>query len=255
MLTILSTEWLKLKHTSIHIMMIAVPAFISICSASYFSYQIKFQNSLIMEGFFSLWTAVILPLIVGVLAGYLVQEEEVAGNFTGFLCTNISRGKLYLGKLLMIWFQVSIMTIIATGILCFGVERIREDNEAILAFSIASFFTIIGTLPIIGIALWVSFLWGMGASIGVGIISLLIGTLLGTTNLGDGIWFFVPWCWDIKISMLPNIYFFQGNREILSEVMVQLIQIIFLITIGFFLFLLGGMIWFSRWEGRKHSEV
>lgn len=41
---------------------------------------------------------------VGVFAGFLVHEEELAGNFNGFLGTGISRFQLYLGKFSSCWF-------------------------------------------------------------------------------------------------------------------------------------------------------
>ncbi len=36
------------------------------------------------EGFFTVWTVFIIPIGVGILAGFIVQEEELAGNFNGF---------------------------------------------------------------------------------------------------------------------------------------------------------------------------
>ena len=103
------------------------------------------------------------------------------------------------------------------------------------------------------IHLWVSFLWGMGASIGLGICGILMAVLIGTTGLGDKIWMIVPWSYPVKMSMFPVAYSLLPNA-MLVESTIQLI-LEFALSITFFvIFLLGGMIWFRKWEGRKCSE-
>lgn len=109
---------------------------------------------------------------------------------------------------------------------------------------------IIGTLPILAIHLWVSFLWGMGASIGLDICGILMAVLIGTTGLGVKIGRIIPWSYPVKMAMFPVAYSLLPSTMIVGSTMQLILELALSITF-FVIFLLGGIIWFHKWEGKK----
>lgn len=257
MIKVLLSEWLKTKRTAVRWATLCMPLVFSLFSAVYLSIRPDSSQKFAFEGFFTIWTVFVIPLGVGVLSGLIVDEEELAGNFNGFLLTGISRTKLYLGKFLLMFFCLSSCTFIAVLILCIGISLGMKGEIFTSVFVMASIFIVVGALPILAIHLWLSFAWGMGASIGMSIGGILMSALFGLTGLGTKIWQFIPWTWPIKLGMLPGIYFsdaIQSNlkRELLSNIKQTMIigggSVLFWLTV----ILIGSVIWFNIWEGRKN---
>lgn len=258
MMRVISSEWLRTKRTAVRWLTFCMPAAVSLCAVLYLAFRDGTTQEFAYEGFFTVWTVFILPVAAGVLSGSLVNEEELAGNFGALLTTSLSRGKLYLGKFLLLVFCIAICTFLATVVLCIGMCAAMPSKVAAGPFLAAAALTVMGALPLLALHLWVSFVWGMGASIGISLGGLLMAALLGLTSLGTGIWPLVPWTWPVKLGMLPGS-FFLINAGTISPAQ-SLIQItrtasigIVASGIGLLVFLLGGSLWFRRWEGRKSS--
>ena len=100
MIKLLSSEWLRAKRTAVQWLTLFMPIIFSLCVVFYLTTKSGSTQEFAFEGFFTVWTVFIIPIGVGILAGFIVQEEELAGNFNGFLCVGISRVRLYLGKFL-----------------------------------------------------------------------------------------------------------------------------------------------------------
>lgn len=254
MIRLLTSEWLKTKRTAIPWITFCMPVIAALCIVAYLSVSSGITSEFVYEGFFVVWTAMIIPVEAGVLAGVLIHEEELAGNFTGFLNTKISRKKLYFGKFLTLVFCLMCCTFIATLILCLGMKLIMPDGWNFTMFIPAAFLAVAGTLPILSIHLWVSLLWGMGASIGISMGGILMAGLIGATGLGGKIWLIIPWCWPVKLAMIPAAF---SKTELSTATMSwrRMLGLELMLTvIGLFIFLTGGILWFSRWEGRELSE-
>ena len=121
-MNILVSEWLRTKRTAIRWLTFFMPFFVAVCAIIYITFRKGTTQEFIFEGFFTIWTAVIIPVGAGVLSGYIVYEEEMAGNFNGFLSSGISRTKLYLGKFLLLFFCSAICTFIAVCVLYIGIN-------------------------------------------------------------------------------------------------------------------------------------
>ncbi|MDI7817302.1 lantibiotic immunity ABC transporter MutG family permease subunit [Clostridioides difficile] len=259
MIKLLLSEWLRTKRTAVRWLTLFMPVIFSLCVVAYLAIKSGSTQAFAFEGFFTVWTVFIIPIGVGILSGFIVYEEELAGNFNGFLCIGISRVRLYLGKFLFLLFCLTVCTFIATLILCIGMNIAVPYGETIRLFLSAAGLVVIGTLPLLAIHLWVSFAWGMGASIGISIGGILMAAILGLTNVGSKIGPFVPWTWPVKLGMLPGTYFIKGTGNIPNDViyseMIQSATIHFVaVVIGLIIFLIGGVTWFKIWEGRKNCE-
>lgn len=250
---LLVSEWIRTKCTAIRWLTFFMPIVAAVCAVVYPASRTGSTQEFAFEGFYSIWTAFIIPVGVGILAGYIVHEEELAGNFSGFLVSGVSRTKLYLGKFLLLTFCLMICTFIAAFILYLGLNFVVLENASAAIFLGAAVLTVIGTLPLLAIHLWISFAWGMGASIGISFGGILMAVILGTTSLGEHLWMFVPWTWPVKLGMLPGAYFIKDSSILSSsEIIANAAQTAFLglavDVVALTLFLLVGIIWFRNWE-------
>lgn len=104
MLKLLLSEWLRTKRTAVRWLTFCMPIIFSLCTAAYLAAREGSTQAFAFEGFFTIWTVFIIPAGIGILAGFIVQEEELAGNFSGYLGTGLSRVRLYAGKFLLLFF-------------------------------------------------------------------------------------------------------------------------------------------------------
>jgi ABC-2 type transport system permease protein len=218
-------------------------------------------QTLVFQIFFEAWTAFVIPLGAGILSGFIVHQEELAGSFNGFLSSKVSRHGLYLGKFSLLLLTMTISTFIATVVLCAGFNVFPGVLIGWPIFIASAILVIVGTIPLLALHLWASFAWGMGASIGISIGGLLMAALMGATSLGDKIWPFIPWAWPVRLAMLPGAYLqFTPDMQVAPEaissgfVLNQLATGLVAAAICLVAALIGGIVWFNKWEGRKSYE-
>ncbi|QSZ27438.1 lantibiotic immunity ABC transporter MutG family permease subunit [Aceticella autotrophica] len=255
---ILSAEWLKTKRTFIRWFAFLTPIGFAVLILWYFSLRAitpDIQVAIYMGNFLT-WTGLIIPVEAGLISGLIVHQEEVAGSFNGFLGSKVSKSSLYLGKLTILVLFSLCSTLLETIIIVAGTNYILNIPVSWPIFLSAALMAVIGTLPLLALHLWISFAWGMGASIGFGCGGALISSLM-ITGLGDKIWQFVPWAWPARLSGLLAIYL--PGIKVPSELSKFTLSQVFWLTtmkglipagIFFIIMLVGGIIWFNRWEGR-----
>lgn len=256
MLKLLLSEWLRTKRTAVRWLTFCMPIIFSLCTAAYLAAREGSTQAFAFEGFFTIWTVFIIPAGIGILAGFIVQEEELAGNFSGYLGTGLSRVRLYAGKFLLLFFCVAVCTFIAVLILCAGMKAAVPAGVTVWVFVAGAALAVIVALPLLALHLWISFAWGMGASVGISFGGLLMAAILGLTGLGSGLWPFIPWTWPVKLGMLAGTYFLKdagslSQTEITSGLIKTASTGLGAAAAGLILFLIGGMIWFNIWDGRK----
>ncbi|WP_142971125.1 lantibiotic immunity ABC transporter MutG family permease subunit [Enterococcus faecium] len=264
MIGLVLSEWLKTRRTMIRWITFLLPVLFSAAIISYFMLRGESENFQMeaYQTFFEAWSIVILPIGVSILAGYMIHEEELAGSFNGFLSVNIPRYKLYLGKILPLILIIVVSTFIALITFFIGMGVVFPGVLSFwLLFLLAACLVIFGTLPLIAIHMWISFAWGMGVSIGVGIAGLLMAALAGGTSLGNSIWPFIPWAWPVRLAknLSPYLAFtadmvtppsFISSGWTIQQFLIGIASTSFCLIIV----LIGGMLWFHRWEGRKYYE-
>lgn len=262
MMKIFISEWIKTKRTPIRWLTFFTPVIFVALIVWYFSLKaitLDTQVS-IFQAFFEVWTALVIPLGAGLISGLMIHQEELAGSFNGFLGSKLPRRALYLGKLTMLILLTSASTLLALLALLAGLSFILNIPLSWPIFIIAALMAMIGTLPLLAFHLWISFAWGMGASIGIGGGGTLIAALMAT-SLGNKIWQYVPWAWPVRLTGLAGAYllYLPGMKyppEIISSGFIadQAIKGLIPAAVFFLVMLVGGLIWFKRWEGRKISD-
>ncbi|MGA8942109.1 MAG: lantibiotic immunity ABC transporter MutG family permease subunit [Thermoactinomyces sp.] len=258
----LSSEWLKTKRTPVRWLVFLFPVVFAALMIGYYSLRFntaEIQGSM-YQAFFEVWAALAIPLGAGLLSGMNIHQEELAGSFNGFLGTKLPRHYMYLGKLLFLFLLATASTLLAVLTFMAGAEFILGIRMSWPIFIAGAIMAIIGMVPLLVLNLWISFGWGMGASVGVGSFGLMIAALMAT-NLGDQVWPWVPWAWPVRLSMFPGGYLWaetgvKYSAQFISSGFVsgQIIKGLVSAILFFVVTLFGSLVWFKRWEGRKVYE-
>lgn len=260
---ILYAEWLKTKRTAVRLLTFCMPVVYTALIIGYFALRgiEKNNQTLVFQAFFEVWTVCVIPLGIGILSGLIVHYEELAGNFNGLLSCKVSRYCLYWSKFLLLVLIMTTSTLIATIGLGVGLDVFLGFSISWLIFIAASILAVIGTIPLLALHLWAGFKWGMGASIGISICGLLMAALMGATSLGNKIWQFIPWTWPVRLTILPGTYLqfaedmhFPPKIIFSGFVLKQLSMGLAASSLCLVAALIGGFIWFNKWEGRKSYD-
>ena len=108
-------------------------------------------------------------------------------------------------------------------------------------FIFAMILELFGTLPLMALHLWLSFTWGTGASIGIGMGGLVTAAVIGTTVLGAYLGF------AAGMNMPPSEI---SSGAVLQQLIIGTAAVLICLIACY----VGGVIWFNKWEGRKHYE-
>ena len=100
-------------------------------------------------------------------------------------------------------------------------------------------------MPMIPIYQFLSLKLGFSGSILIGTFLTLSGILLGTTELGSNIWYFLPFVWPIKLI------FAYTSHEVKSHVILMFLALSVIITVVFI-----GVFnnWYNKWDGINKME-
>ncbi|MGA9174105.1 MAG: lantibiotic immunity ABC transporter MutG family permease subunit [Thermoactinomyces sp.] len=259
-LRILASDWLKTKRSPGRRMIFIIPVLTAVLFIWYFSklplsHDLQFK---IYQAFFEFWTALVIPVGAGVLAGVLVQQEEFAGSFIGLLGSPYPRTSHYLGKLLILILQTSVSSLLAVLILLGGLKLFFGIDVSWKLFLLAVIMAEAGTLPLLALHLWIGMALGFGVTVGIGGGGVLLAALVGATSLGNTIWQYVPWAWPVRLSLSPGLFFpgidFPASMTPLTLFWHQTLKAVVPSTMLFVFLVAGGCIWFNKWEGRKIQD-
>lgn len=253
LLRCLKADFLKGKHTSFMWLHFIIPIVCPCILILYFFGRDQSQFHLYKS--FMEAIAVALPLLIGVLCGMTASLEEQAGKFQVLLGSTSPKVLAYMSKMLMLLLMGFWSIGLALFIFIIGLKFIlKVPDLSYDIFIMGGASLVAGSVVLYCIYLFISYKFGMGASVLFGGAGLLM-TALMNTGLGDAIWKFNPWAWGIRLSGLNGVLHFKAvnkgdnplfMHEINSGVLIMVFGIIFTI--------IASLIWFSKWEGRKTFE-
>lgn len=245
MIRVIKSELYKMKGTWIlwiHLIIPIVYAFLfyaatQVTSLKNFAAEDIIKNYLIILGS-------ALPIVVGILTSKIVDMEKDAGNFQLFL-SSISRSTAYIGKLFVLFIGALCSITLSVSIFnaLYNLQNLSDCLLEILAIAVGAF-------PVYIIHLWVSTLFGSGASLGLGFAESLMA-LLSQTVLFEKIWYYLPCTWS---SRLVGMYVVTENLSNHSYLYEQLRCWCFVAIPIIFILLVSSNAWFKKWDGKSIND-
>ncbi len=237
-MTDMKSQWQRTRHTFIRPLLIGLPLSYSLLMALYFSLcSQNFTFSQALQGFSTL-LVVATEFIAGLMIVQIVRSEQKAGNFANELRIGIARSQIIVSRLLflaclLVWVFISadstfLVLLTATGS--------RIDFAQNLHFMIWSFLTL---LPFLPVDLFLAYKSGLTGVMLANTAFCLSGILLGTTDLGMGIWQYLPWVWPIRLA-------YRTDQNAAKFCLLALFLMVFLTLLLIF--------WYNRWEVQSREE-
>lgn len=254
MLRILASDWLKTKRTAYRTIAFLLPSAVALVSLWYLSAHRRTQafqaNAYAL--FFDLWT-IMVPLLVGLLAGLLGSQEEQAGNFNGLLSASVPRVSIFSGKLWLLILTTAAGLFASVLLYCAGLASfLHVSHLHVAVFLEGALFTILGSLALYVLHLWLGFAFGLGASVSAGGAGFLIAVICGVTSAGDRIWHFLPWAWPARLAAIPGALLIPSGRP--QNPGPEIGRGVLPAVLLFLLAAVCAVVWFDRWEGRRSYE-
>lgn len=190
------------------------------------------------------------PVLIGIITAVLSDSEQKAGNYYMLLSVPAPKYVPHLTRLiLLICFGTcsALLALVGFGL---GFRMMGYHSLGLLFYVQTAILLSISVLPLYLLHDIISFLFGMGYSLGLGIIGSLLSALF-STGLGDGIWPFLPWgiaarfSDSLLIAKVMDIDFFAVHGMIQSIVWILIFLVVFLSVF---------VAVFSRWDGRKTED-
>lgn len=263
----MNSEWLKTKRTAFRYIVLITPIVFPLLILTYAShYKVDSLWQIRVYGIYFTFLGIALPMKTAILTGLNIMQEEGASNFIGLLTEPLAKERLYLGKLTILLIITIIDMLISTGILLLAMKWIyKVENINYGIFIQGTLLIIVSVLFLYGLYLIISFAFGIGPTVSIAIGGGVWGMLL-QTGLGDEIWQFVPWAWAGRLSILPCLKF-ENYSKLNGTENIDGIDIIIrnmftteiskglpIAIVTFILITIMGMVWFSKWEGKKTHQ-
>ncbi|MBU3188166.1 lantibiotic immunity ABC transporter MutG family permease subunit [Clostridium bowmanii] len=244
LLRCIKSDFYKLRHTSILWIHLLIPLAGAFTFLLY--YHITAKNSIGDIKTYLEVLAIAFPLLIGLISGIVIDQEELAGNFQVLLTTSKLKCTTYLSKLIILLLLGSFSIILAVGIFALGFHVVP-----CLFYLKAAGALVLGNIFIYILHVFISLQFGKGASTGIGVSGSLISALM-LTGLGDYIWHFIPWAWGVRFcdNMIYQLIYSSFSTEFASDSQNGLFIMLFAICIAF----ASSLCWFRKWEGRKSYE-
>lgn len=184
-------------------------------------------------------TAMVFPVLIGIIVGLNILQEEKAGRFQNILATP-HRAKIMLSKFFVLYFS-GIFSLFALFILFAAAAGTNEFIpfgpliQSVLGLALGNF-------AIYVLHLFLSLKFGLAISLFWGVFECLQCILFSNIEL-HGLWRYVPFSWSV--NCVHDIL----NGKIASNSAQRIM--ISILSVGA---LLAFLYWFTRWEGRKNYE-
>lgn len=253
MFHLVMAQWKKTKHTIIRPMIFCLPIMYSFLISFYctFTQAVSTEEKNI---FFFLLLSIAVLFFSAIIVSFFIQLDKNASNFGNELRIGISRRKLISSKIL--FFVALILTVEFVALVVFTILEFffQMDLVSVITMGLFLLTSIVFLLPTILIYVFFAYRFNFTGTLMVSVVIVLSSILMGTTELGNQLWRFLPWIWPVKIvsSILPNTLYLTGDVQAKAiEILVQ--TLIFSVVVSAFLFLLLN-IWYNQWEGKGSLE-
>ena len=258
LIKLIKSDFYKIRHTAIVWIHIIVPIFISLSFVAYYASSTVAVNNLFRLGLYTQILSIGFPLIISIVCAMAAEQEADVGNFQVLLA---SEHKLlsFLSKICMMLLMGFFSLIVAIGIFVLGLEFLIHEK----VFDLHIYGNIILILLFSQIFLYIlhlllSFRFGSGSSIGLGIAESLVSSLM-VTGLGDVIGKWLPCSWGARI--MQSYIMLNSNVNDVNVLLNKFQGLymnefkmgIYICIIATIILFLLSLMWYNYFEGRSEN--
>lgn len=240
MLSIIQSEWFKLRKSKVVSIIFAGPLvglFIGL-TANFFNDDIE-----VNEWYLSLlsmnltYALLFLPLVTGVLASVICRYEHQAGGWKQLLALPVTRGRVFAAKYVLLMLLVLVIQLLYLGAV-YGVGMMKgfTDPFPIEIVWKSIFGGWVATFPLVAFQLWMSILFkSFAAPFAVNVIFTLPSILVvNSERFGP----YYPWAQPFSMMYIG------GNTD--DVFFVPWDQLLTVVGGSFIIFYLGGYLYLQR---------
>lgn len=242
MLNILKSYLLRIKRTPAGMVIILCPLIFTGLFSVYLLSATGLKG-VELAYFFGAYT-ILAGFSVSFLIPMLYESDKKAGDYANDLRIGICRKKLFFARFIFI--SILLMAIEGIAILPFILFlHFYGINIQILDLAVYAMIGSVGLISMVPVYQFLSLKFNYTGSILAGTIFTLAAVLLGTTDLGTGIWYYFPFVYPIKL-----IYGYVSG-------LFNVDTVIFYLFISFLLSIVSvGILsfWYNRWDGISKME-
>lgn len=160
----LRVEHIKSKRTMLNIIPFALSLIVTICIL--FICRTSNKDEIVSNSLYY-WiniSSIAVPLLVGILAGIMGEQEQEAGNYQ-VIRKSIHRGQNFFFKSLYLLSLLAYFVFFSMILLYISIWSVyHPDNFTALLFLKTALIFMVGSLFLVPFQLWSSFYFNMGAS-------------------------------------------------------------------------------------------
>jgi len=239
MLSILQSEWYKLRKSKI-ISIILVGPLVALFVGLSFNLDFDLE---VNEWYVSLlsinltYGLLFLPLITGVLASLICRYEHQAGGWKQLLALPVTRGKVFAAKYILLMLLILVIQILyLCAIYVVGMAKGFTDSFPMEIVWKSIFGGWVATFPLVALQLWMSILFkSFAAPFAVNVIFTLPSIMaVNSERFGP----YYPWAQPFSMMYIggniDDIFFIPWD------------QLAIVVGGSFILFFVGGYVYFER---------
>ncbi len=240
MIALISADFIKQRHTFYFGIHTVIPIVGAILFVFYF---LLYQNvdelkrlRLLLE-----LTAMVFPLLISIIVGLNIVQEERASQFQNLLIMP-DRRKILLAKFAALYLSgiFSLVLIFALFALGIGMSRTEMIPWGNLIRSVPGMA--MGSFVIYVLHLFLSLKFGLGISLFGGVFECLQCVLYSNMEL-HGLWWYIPF--SGSVNWVHDVWNGKLAANAIQWILIAVLSVGSLFAI---------LHWFSRWEGRKNDE-
>lgn len=249
MVNLLKSEWLKEKRTVNKKLFLIIPiVFASYCLLmSFVMGGVSYGKDYLIVTAYNWYPLMILPLFISLLTCNSLSKERKHHNQLFYRTLDISTGKVYLSKLVIVTFELSII-LLASFITLFALGKIMGDTTDYSQVFLASIYLFIGSLPLIPISMIIY----QVSNYFVVILVNFVFNIFAAIPAVESWWGFWPWSYSLRLmaptlGIHPNGTFLEAGSYLLDA---SVVPIALILGVGLYL-VFSGILYFL---GERRGE-
>ncbi|MED0678745.1 ABC transporter permease [Aneurinibacillus thermoaerophilus] len=209
---LLAAEWLKMRRSGMIWIAVLVPLFLVVQGVgnflryrdTVFAGSTRTEWEILYEQCMFMYPTMLMPLVITVLIALLARVENVHGGWKQLLTFPVTRGQVYVAKLVIACMLVLLnMAVLSGGTLAGGWITGAEGQAPYGLLLGRGALAFVAALPIIAIQFVLSFRFshiGIPLTLGVGFAAPAI-----FAANSEKLWIFYPWTYPITTFFAPSM--------------------------------------------------